>query len=107
MWYLLPLLCGALELEIEPEAPLTCNPVVCNSTATLGQPCKTETGSGTIELSPCTSPYYCSLSKGNSTCDYWPPYSETSFPGEPCNTDSQCYYGFCGGGNICVGKTFN
>lgn len=110
MWFLLPLLCGALEIE-EIDATLNCSALSCNSaTASLGQPCQIvnlETGS--TELTPCASPYYCdtTVKNVNVTCDYWPSYKLSSFPGEPCNTDSQCQYGYCGDGNICVGKSYN
>ena len=106
MWYLLPLLTSALELDYG----LSCPVINClNATATVNHACKTELDSGTIDLTPCSIPFYCPISESvkNSTCDYWPSYKQDSYPGEPCNTDSQCQYGYCRDGNICVGKRFN
>lgn len=63
----------------------------------------------TFYLQECNSGFYCPpiFSPGTSTCVRKPdPELATSWPGEKCNDNSTCAYGYCKDDH-CVGKEFN
>ena len=81
-----------------------CPSYSCGGSSTVGTCYLNSSSSGQVsyQLTPCELGYYCPLFTNSSECEIPAPYSR--YPGEFCNENSDCIYGYCTSKNVCYAK---